>query len=457
MTVKLANNALVLGASMGGLMAARVLADVFERVTVVERDRFPEYGEQRKGVPQGRHAHGLLAGGLSAMERLFPGLRAALIARGAQSSELGTGNWIIAGHRLKHFGSDLQGVCCSRPMLESEIRARVCALPNVQIRQGYDILGLKLAGETAVAARVIGRADGACEELLHADLVVDAMGRGSKLPVWLQEHGYEPPNEQRVRIDVGYVSALYRRRPGQLNDVPVLIVAAAPPNRRCGVALAIDDEHWLVTLPGYFGDHAQSTASGMLEFAKTLPAPDMYELLASTEQASAVVSAKFPYTQRRHYARLRKHPEGLVAFGDALCSFNPILGQGMTVCALEAEALAASLTEGTRGLWRRFYARADAVIETPWSTAVNNDLRFPETAGERGAGWRLLDSYAQALLRAASADPVLSERFMRVTHMLDKPTALVAPGIVGRVATSALRRRFRQTATPGARLELPRI
>jgi 2-polyprenyl-6-methoxyphenol hydroxylase-like FAD-dependent oxidoreductase len=434
-------HAVVLGASMGGLLAARALADRFEHVTLVERDAFPAFGEQRKGVPQGRHAHGLLAGGLRSLEAFFPGLTAALAARGAQTQDIGHNHWIVSGHRLHAFDSGRRGLSCSRPALEGAVRSRVLALPNVSARESHDVLGVVHERGAIVAARVLGRRDAASEELLPADLVVDATGRGSKLPAWLLAEGYAAPEEERVRVDIGYVSALFRRRPEHLHGSNVLVIAAAPPNPRCGVALAIDPDHWLVTLPGYFGQRAPATHEGMLEFSKNLPVSDLYELLKTSEPASDVVSASFPHTQRRRYERLTHHPDGLIAFGDALCSFNPIFGQGMTVCALQAEALSEALASGTKRLWRRFYRKASAIIETPWTTAVSNDLRFAEVVGQRSYGWKSLNGYVQAVLETAAADPMVAASFLQVTNMLAPPSSLMAPGVIGRVLWRALRGR----------------
>src|SRR5829696_6780343 len=228
------DHAVVLGASMAGLAAARVLADAYERVTVLERDALPAAAAHRKGVPQSRHAHALLAGGRAALEELFPGLTDELVAHGALSGDLqAEGRWYNRGLRLCPAPSDLQGIAVSRPLLEGSIRERVRALPNVRVVDRCDAAGLVATpdGRRVRGVRVIRRADGSAEEVLEADLVVDATGRGSRSPVWLEALGYPRPAQDEVRIGVAYASRIYRRRPDHADGDRAVVVAAtvAPP------------------------------------------------------------------------------------------------------------------------------------------------------------------------------------------------------------------------------------
>ncbi|MCB9598869.1 MAG: FAD-dependent monooxygenase [Sandaracinus sp.] len=427
-------HALVLGASLGGLLAARVLADHFDRVTLVERDALPERAEQRKGVPQGRHAHGLLASGLRTLESLFPGLGEALAAGGAQRTDLPQTRWILGGRRLRCESLGFPGVCAARPTLEAEVRRRVLALPNVTLRDHHDVLGLVVEGERICGARLLGRRDESAEEVVHAELVVDATGRGSRLPTWLEELGYPAPVEERVRMGMTYTSARVRRRPTHANGDLVVVVGATPEVPRAGAALAVTRDEWIVTVMGYLGARPEPTLDGMRAWASQLVAPDLAALLADTELVSPVATYQFPHAQRRRYERLRRHPEGVIAFGDAICGFNPIFAQGMTVAAHEALALHALLaTRRTDGLWRRFYARTRPIVDIPWSIATGNDLRIEGVEGTRPAGATLLDRYLDRLLAVAEHDPKVGTAFLRVTNLLDAPSSLMKPATMLRV------------------------
>ena len=431
-------HAVVLGASVAGLLAARVLADHFERVTVVERDPLEDDDDLRKGVPQGRHPHGLLAAGAQAMEGLFPGLREALLARGACGGDLRKTRWIIGGRRLQLDDLGIPGLCCTRPLLEGELRRRVRALANVELRDRHDVLGWRVDGERVTGVRVLGRRDASVEETLAAELVVDATGRGSRMPTWLGELGYPAPDEERVRVGMSYTSARVRRKPEHVDGGTVLVVGATPAVARAGAALAVREDEWIVTLIGYLGEKAEPSLDGMRAMARDLVAPDMHALLSDTELVSPISTFTFPASQRRRYERLDRHPEGVIAFGDAICSFNPIFGQGMTVAAHEALALAELLGEpaGLDRLWRRFYARTRVLVDAPWSIAVGNDLRIPGVEGERPAGAGLLDRYLDRVLAVAERDPAVGTAFLRVTNLLDPPAALFRPRTLARVAFS---------------------
>ena len=209
MSRQIGDHAVVLGASMAGLLAARVLADAYGQVTVIDRDQLPEASTHRRGVPHGRHAHALLARGQQALEELFPGLTAELIAQGAPVGDLlANGRWYVSGHRLRQAPIGLVTLSASRPLLEGYVRARVRALPNLRFLDSHDIVGLAATpdGRRVTGVRVLRGADGSAEELIGADLVVDATGRGSRTPIWLQALGYARPETEQVRVGLGYAT-----------------------------------------------------------------------------------------------------------------------------------------------------------------------------------------------------------------------------------------------------------
>lgn len=443
-TTKVGREAIVIGASMGGLLAARALADHYERVTVIERDAFPEPGEPRKGTPQARHAHGLLARGREALEQLFPGLTDELVAQGASPGDIGTiVRWAHAGRYHRDVQSGMLGLAVSRPLLESHVRARLLALPNVRALQRHDALGIEAApgGGRIAGVRVADRAAGR-EEALRADLVVDAAGRGSRAPAWLEALGYQRPPEEQVRIGLGYATRCYRMAPGGQAASGGRIIASDPPGTSGGVLLWQEGGQFIVTLAGYFGAHPPSDAAGFLEFARGLATPDIYRAIAAAEPLGPISTYTYPHSLRRRYERLRRFPEGLLVFGDALCSFNPVYGQGMTAAALQALALGECLGRGTGRLAPRFFSAAARVLDAPWQLAVGNDLRYPQVEAPRPAMTHLVNWYVGRLHVAAWDDAEVALAFLRVLNLVDPPPSLLRPSVALRVAWGNLRHRW---------------
>jgi 2-polyprenyl-6-methoxyphenol hydroxylase-like FAD-dependent oxidoreductase len=423
---------------MSGLMAARVLHEHFEHVTLLDRDDLPQDAQARRGVPQGNHAHGLLSSGCAALERLFPGLGADLRARGAVDVKMGSElGFFTEGQRIAQADTDMTSLLLSRPLLESYLRERVRSLPNVSILHGREVV--ELLGSSAAIRGVLVKARNSVDAFeLPADLVVDASGRSSRLGEWLERRGLVRAPEERVRIDIGYTSCTYRREPHHAGGLKGLAVAVAPPNRRSAVALAQEGDRWIVTLVGHLGEHAPATHWDMLEFSKHLPTRAVYVLLREAEPLTVPVYMRFPFSQRRHYEQLRTFPEGLLAIGDTLCSFNPSFGQGMSVAALEALQLQSCLQDQAKPLWKRMFRASARIIDTPWTIAVGADLGFPEVEGKRTALGRVLGQYVKQLRRGAIQDPKLALAFLRVAQLLDEPPALLTPSLVFRTLRSSL-------------------
>lgn len=432
-------HAVVLGASMASLAATRVLADAYERVTVLERDALPATAAHRKGVPQSRHAHGLLARGREVLEELFPGLTEELVARGVLYGDVQLqGRWYNEGVRLCQAPSGLNGLAVSRPLLEGQVRRRLAALPGVRIVDDQDVAGLVATpdGRRVSGVRTIGRAVGGVAETLTADLVVDATGRGSRSPVWLEALGYRRPEREAVRVHGTYATAMYRRRQEHLDGDRLVIVAAARATRRGAVMLAQEGDRWIVTLFGYLGERPPTDPDGFVAWAASLPTPDVHEVIREAELLQAPVPARFPGSVRHRYERLDQFPEGYVVTGDAVCSFNPVYGQGMTVSALEALALRDCLRDGAGQLGQRFFRSAAKLIDIPWGIAVGSDLRFPEVEGPRTPKVRMVNAYLARLHVAAGSDAVLGRAFLRVVNLIDPPERLMSPELAFRVMRS---------------------
>jgi 2-polyprenyl-6-methoxyphenol hydroxylase-like FAD-dependent oxidoreductase len=430
------DHAVVLGASMAGLLAARVLADAYGQVTVLDRDQLPETSTHRRGVPHGRHAHALLARGQQALEELFPGLTADLVAHGVPTGDLlADGRWYVSGHRLRQAHIGLVSLCVSRPLLEGYVRARVRALPNVAFLDSCDIVGLAATpdGRRVTGARVLRRAGGSAEEELGADLVVDATGRGSRTPVWLQALGYARPETEQVRVGLGYATRTYRLPPDALDGDLAVLDAPTPQHPRGGALLRLEGDRWMVTLAGMLGDHPPTDPDGFLAFARSLRFPDIYQAIRDAQPLDDPVGFRFPASVRHRYERLDRLPAGFLVVGDAVCSFNPIYGQGMTVAALEALTLRRHLEPGIEPQPRRWFRDLARVVDVPWDMAAGGDLVFPGVQGRRTLKVRLVSAYLARLHAAAARDASLASAFLRVVGMVAPPQTLLRPGLALRV------------------------
>jgi 2-polyprenyl-6-methoxyphenol hydroxylase-like FAD-dependent oxidoreductase len=434
-------HALVIGASMAGLLAARALADTFSTVTLLERDELPSEPANRRGVPQGLHTHGLLAGGRQALEELYPGITDEVVADGALTGDLTADvRWCLEGRYHRRFRSGLVGVCVSRPVLEYHVRARTLALPNVALLEQAEALGLEATEDRSRVSGVRVRGvPGQADDVLRADLVVDASGRGSRSLAWLERLGHARPVEERVEVGVSYTTRYYRRDPRQLDGDLGVVVAATPDNTRGGVLLAQEGGRWVATLAGIGGDAARSNEADFLAFARTLPVPEIADVVARVEPVTDFLTTRFPANQRRRFERLERVPAGFIAFGDAICSFNPVYGQGMTVAAVEARVLRRCLAQGLDDLPRRFYAAASPLVDAPWSVAVGNDLRMPGVEGPRTRMVRFVNWYLERLNRAAHHDAALALAFQRVANLLAPPPSILAPPVALRVLGAGLR------------------
>lgn len=442
-------HAIVIGGSMAGLLTARVLSDYFDRVTLFERDVMGDAPESRKGQPQTHHLHALLANGSQIMADLFPGLLDELAAEGATISDWAESmRWYCLGGYRVPFTYGRRAVTMTRPLLEWRIRRRVAAIANITLRGGCGVAGLETTADRARVTGVRLASAGDAGEPIGADLVVDTSGRGSAAPRWLAALGYPAPPESQVRVNLAYASRAFRRAPDDpLASKWLLVTPEAPRERRGGAAAPVEGGRWVVTLGGWYGDHPPTDAEGFLAFARSLAAPDIADLIARSEPLGEIYAYKFPANLWRHYERLARFPEGYLVLGDAVCSFNPIYGQGMTSAAMQAAALGALLAE--RGgridrIARPFFRRAAQVIATPWQLAVGEDFRWPEASGPRPLGAGLLHRYVDLINRASHADPVVCQAFLDVMNLLAPPASLFAP----RVLLRALRHGRRADPAP---------
>jgi 2-polyprenyl-6-methoxyphenol hydroxylase-like FAD-dependent oxidoreductase len=398
MSNHLGERAIVIGGSVAGLMAARVLADYFENVTILERDHIDDHPSVHKSIPQGNQLHALLAGGHQALARLYPQFTETLLDSGAVPVRIGkqtaiftpegkTYGFLGSPKEPRDLGFDMYNQ--SRPLLEHSLRRLTRALENVSFQPGCNVRELAFAN--ASVCGVICKPDGrdGATETLAADFVVDAGGRGSHALAWLRQHGFAEPSTTVIGSDIAYAGARFRLHNAGPDEKFIGLPGRAPDLTRVAAIEEVEGGVWHLILGGRFDDFPPCDEAGFLAFARSLYAPVFYDLVADAERVSEIISHRFPTSFQRHYERLGEFPEGFLVIGDAICSFNPIYGQGISSAALQAEALQRIFAEraeeerGTKGLAREFFPKAAEVISTPWALAAGGDLAFPQTQGER--------------------------------------------------------------------------
>jgi 2-polyprenyl-6-methoxyphenol hydroxylase-like FAD-dependent oxidoreductase len=445
---QLGERAVVLGASMGGLLAARVLADFYRNVTVVERDVLPSAPVNRRGVPQGKQIHAIQARGTQILDELFPNFLDELRAAGVTSWDDGDFSKLcisVGGHQLIRSGSapstlSMSISFVSRPFLEWNVRRRVRALPNVTFLEDHDVVSLTTtpAGDRVTGSRIVDRST-TRETTLTADLVVDATGRSSRTPAFLDELGYGRPPQDELMVHLAYASQLLRVAPGAINEHMVAQFPAPGRPKMFGLS-EYENDTWVFAVGGMAGLEPPSELAGMLQFAADFAPAHALEAVKAGSPLGDVAHHRVPSNRWRRYDKMRRTPKGLLVFGDAICSFNPIYGQGMTVAAIEATVLRDCLRRGEHGLPRRFFRASAKKIRVAWQTAVGSDLALPEVVGPRPPSVRITNSFLDRVMTAAETDPTVAGQFMRVIGMIDSPARLLRPSILLRIARAKANR-----------------
>lgn len=445
---KLGQRATVCGASMGGLLAARVLSDFYEAVTLVERDRLPDGPEQRRGVPQGRHLHALLTTGSKTLGQLFPGLLDELCIAGATVLDNETPVYVQLGRHELNRSAELADPASlvlyqpSRPLLESHVRRRVRAIENVRILDGHDVVEpIADRAHRVTGARVVNRDTGE-ETVLDAELVVDATGRSARTPAFLDNLGYERPVEQRYPAHLTYSSQFLRIPAGMLSEKSISV--GPLPERPIGVGvLAYEHDTWILTLFGMGGRYElPNDLAGIIECAAQFAPPFLIAALRAGEPLGAVSAQRYPASTWRRYDKMRQFPAGLLVMGDAICSFNPVYMQGMTMAALQAVALRNCLADRDGDLSRRFFKATAKQIAPVWRANRLMDLTLmSQGGGLRWAPRRLVSWQMDKVAAAAANDPAVGEAIFRVTHLVDPPARLLQPSFLMRLVAANRRPR----------------
>jgi 2-polyprenyl-6-methoxyphenol hydroxylase-like FAD-dependent oxidoreductase len=393
-------------------------------------------------VPQGKHVHALLAGGQRALDELFPDFTHALVKGGAVPIRVGL------DIRMERPGFDPfpqrdLGFDCyamSRALVEFTVRQQVHARSNVEIRPGCRVEGLVARSDALAVTGVQWAPDGGTSETLPADFVVDASGRGAPTLTLLESLGLARPEETTVGVDLAYATAVFAIP----DDAPpdwkgVFTFGAAPRSSRGSLMLPLEGGRWIVTVAGRHAERPPGDPDGFMAFTQQLRTPTIYNAIRHAKLLGEVVRYGFPESTLRHYERLERFPRGLLPLGDAVCRFNPVYGQGMSVASQEARALGhllatrAAATDPLDGLAQAFFTEAAALIETPWFGSVIPDFVYPDTRGERPADFEISIKYGMALGKLAARDPDVHRLTAEVSHLLKPRSVYREPELVQRV------------------------
>jgi 2-polyprenyl-6-methoxyphenol hydroxylase-like FAD-dependent oxidoreductase len=459
-------HAIVIGASMTGLCTARVLSDFFDRVTVLDRDSFPQGALERAGVPQSRHVHALLARGRFELEALFPGFERTMLERGAHLLNFG---WDFAALRAEGWAprrpDHITTLFASRALIEAIIRELLRKIPNVEQVERIDVVGLMAARDGVVRVRGVRARprDGGGEREIEADLVADVSGRSSRSPAWIRELGLEPPEETVVDAHAGYSSRWFNapaadRRPREWWWKGIWVDPKIPENMNAGVLFPIENNRWLITVAGIGKHYAPSDEKGFMEILSKLRSPIIAEAVALAEPISPVYSNRAMANRWRHFEQWNHRLDGFVALGDSVCAFNPVYGQGMTSGAISATILRECLKRGGTAdpdLPRKFFNDLARFAAGPWAMATGADFAVPGTEGKRPRMSWLFGPVFNRIFTAGNDDMIVRNRIGEVMHMLKPPAALFELPILGRAALATLRRMIRRRSQPAAIPSMP--
>ncbi|MEA2686420.1 MAG: hypothetical protein QOE93_1615 [Actinomycetota bacterium] len=420
--------AVVVGGSIAGLLAARVLTEHASEVIVVERDDLGGGPATRRGVPQGHQVHGLLGRGLERMEELFPGLTQELQDDGGEVADPGVDcGWYVDGRR-KPAAAIGQGVACTRPFLEWHLRRRLTALPGVRVVRGR-VEALTTSGGQVDGVSV--STDDHEGEQLGGDLVVDCTGRSTRIDAWLTAAGYDPPPQRKVNVDLGYASRFYPRAPDDRLDGArgVISLTQESPHPRGAVAFSVEGGRWLVTLGGYVQDRPTSDPADWASRLEADPCPALRQFAHRTDAMSDIRTFRYPAGVRRDFHLCQRLSGGLVATGDSVASFNPIYGQGMTSAALHSVTLGDYLASGAspHEPAERYFRRLRPVVDSVWTLSTSADFRLPHVIGDRPRGLRLARWLNELYTEATLRDADLHRLFLRVLNLQIRPETLARP------------------------------
>ena len=428
-------HAAVIGGSMAGLVAARVLSNHFKKVTIIEKDKVTNKPETRKGQPQTRHIHLVLAHAMNILSEYFPSLKKELIENGALELDVGNDyNWYSYGGFKKKGVTGITALTMTRELLEYHVKKQVLEIQNITIQDETKAIEMNMREEN-VKALIIEKAGE--RHVIDTDFVVDASGRGTRAFKWLEQYGYPTPEESKVKIDIMYVTILLERKKmpqGEKTEV-ISYTPDAPKEKLGAVLMPIEDDRWVLTLIGMRGAVPPQNDEELLKFLKELPITELYDTIADAKRLTDFAVYKYPNSVRRHYEKLKKFPGSYLVLGDAVSSFNPMYAQGMASSICQAKILDEVLksTPSNEEVFKPYINKVNKVIEDFWTSGAYEDFKYPETEGEKPVGLKMVNGYMKAFQKAANKDTELFKELLEVAGYLKSGKELFRPKILWKV------------------------
>lgn len=441
MSSYIGKQALVIGAGMAGLAAARALSNHFEQVIVLDRDDLPADATHRAGTPQSRHGHALFSGGLRALDEVFSGFTDHLAQGGAVKIDATLDIRIERGgfDPFPQRELDIITYCASRPLIEFTARQLAGQQPNVEFRKGHRVRGIVATPKDAIVTGVRCETANGRSEMLPADLVIDASGRGALTLELLRSVGRPVPEETSIGMDIGYSTATFEIPDDLERDWEcVATLPHAPQTSRGAFLFLREGQQWTLTLSGMHDDKPPGDWDAFLSYAKSLRTPTIYNAILTARRIGEIHRFALPASVLRHFERLSDFPRGLLPIGDALCLFNPVFGQGMSVAALQAVHLDRLLSaragdsEPLAGLAESYFGVVQDLIKAPWSVATL-DLAYPKTSGARPADLENTLRFGAGVFKLAARDPAVHKLMVEVAHLLKPNSVYREPAFVERV------------------------
>lgn len=438
-------NAVVIGGGIAGLLAAKALADRFEEVIIIERDCLSEKPQSRNGVPQSNQPHLLLSKGREILEDLFPGLGQKLIEKNSTNFNLTNDfSFLLTDDEwAPRFNSDLTSIGCSRNLLESTIRDFISQLEGVKILENSVVTKLLANEDNSKVTGIQITTQGDRISEINADLIVDASGRNSQAPQWLENLGYQKPEELKVDCKIAYASRVYRR-PEQLKEdwKGLFVRTEARYRSRGGAIFPIENDSWMVVLAGRDGDSPSTKEGEFLQFARSLVTPTIYNAIKAAEPLTDIKPYEGLKNTFKQYHSLERFPENFVVLGDAVCTFNPVYGRGITVAALEAVALANCVSQSKgnlAGVSRKFQKQLSSIVKTTWAMATEQDLAW-DVNYKMNPIEKIKFNYLRLVQKVSVGDRKVWQTFVGVLNLKSHPIVLFAPNILRKVALYSLQK-----------------
>lgn len=437
-------NAVIVGGGIAGLFTSKVLSKHYDHVTLIERDEYPADPGFRQGVPQSRQGHLLLGAGQQALTRFFPQLDQRIQDSGIASFEWGTRATPVkfpAGWAAETT-TGIRSYALSRPWLEWGLRSEISEIDNITILSNMLHEDFVLNGDTVTGVVVKDRATNETRTI-NAELVVDVRGKRSDLPDWLENNGFERPHEEVVNSFLGYATCWFKEPEGFNEDWQAMAVLARPNDNfgRSALILRAEDNQWVVVVCGAAKDYPPTDEEGFWDFLKSLDAPELYHWARKGEAITPIFGYRDTYSRLYHFERVTKHPKGLIAMGDAVCCFNPVYGQGMSVIGQATMMLDDHLSQYGTVREAEFYKALNKSVQNAWLMSTGGDLVYPTTEGQRpNAINRLIQRYVDYLGNLMPYDTEVARSYIRVINMVDEPFVLLQPRFIWKTIRHALRR-----------------